>query len=95
VALPRELIALASEFLFASPPRTGCQYSTCQPRRCRRRPSGWVWRENEAARKFYESLNGSLVAEKIVEHDTNIVRFAFAYGWADLTVLTRTSKAIR
>jgi hypothetical protein len=48
-----------------------------------------------AARRFYESLDGTVVAEKIIELDMNIERAALAYGWRDLTVLARISKARR
>lgn len=48
----------------------------------------WVLRENEPARAFYAHLGGTVIGEKTGEQAGGI-RTELAYGWRDLTPLTR------
>ena len=46
----------------------------------------WVLRENERARRFYEGLGGTIIAEKEVTEGDTILR-EIAYGWLNLSHL--------
>ncbi len=51
----------------------------------------WVLRDNHPARRFYEALNGSVVAEQEDQRSPEIVFRELAYGWNDLSRLNRLS----
>jgi len=51
----------------------------------------WVLRDNHPARRFYEALNGEVVAEKEDQRSSDIVFHEVAYGWSDLSRLQRHS----
>ena len=46
----------------------------------------WVLRENVGARRFYERLGGTVLAEKAVTEGAATMH-EVAYGWADLSDL--------
>jgi ribosomal protein S18 acetylase RimI-like enzyme len=48
----------------------------------------WVLRENLIARKFYESLGGTIAGEQ-KEERPDATLFEVAYGWSDLSALVR------
>lgn len=50
----------------------------------------WVLRENATARSFYEHLGGTLIAERVEDFRGNVLT-EVAYGWRDLSVLSRLS----
>ncbi len=49
----------------------------------------WVLKDNHPARRFYESLGGELIGQKVQDITIGGAKFVeVAYGWKDISVLT-------
>ena len=47
----------------------------------------WVLRDNRHARRFYEGLDGRVVAERKEKRSQDVIFQEVAYGWSDLSTI--------